>query len=472
MSKHQQQQALSPEKYIRTRARTLSIGTCYINSNWRESGLALVFVNRRHINAHVTHAAYVVDLYCLGLKESFWTFNQDPLDFKDFMEQQQKENPQGVRLIKTEYGLVHNIIYGAIEYAGELGFLPHKSFDTTKYVLEEDDDHVEFIKLTFGYKGKPLYISSPGQPAERNRVLAQLEKNPGRGKYEYITEADAPVFFENADKKEREAANYHDPEVKQGIITDFIARTGNPEQFMLNKVELIGEILRLSEAIFYEYMRSDEEMEKSFETISDLFDFEITDESFSDEMLLWNNQAGENLPEIRRQAEKLLFMLEEGQVTDGLWQSKVMMDKYPEFPVFIYLYMSFLEQKDGLIKLLSKLEKFTIQYPDYLPLTYLYAVSFLLNKPEGTSRQIDDSFHLKNFYPHRKTFCKEEVLDYVTLLSINYSHSGKFALNEEIIMHFDNYFPGVIPESQILTLKLQKIPHVLEWCRKWMEEQK
>jgi len=470
MSKQHHQQALSPEKYIRTKARTLPIGTCYINSNWRDSGLALIFVSRRHINGHVTHAAYMVDIFCLGLKESFWTFNQDPLEFKDFMEKQQKENPQGIQLLKTDYPLVHNIIYGAIEFAGELGFLPHKSFDTSKYILEEDDDHIELIDLDFGFKGKPLYISNPERPAERNRVLAQLDKNPGKGNYDFITEADAPEFFEKEDEKEREKANYHDPDVKRELIADFINRAENPENFLFNKADKLRDTIGLSDTIFYEYMVTDEEMDKASETIAQFFDFGISDEFFSDEMLIGKSLAPVGPDEIRMQAEKLLFMAAEGRTTDGLRQSRAMMDKYPGFPVFTYLYMRFTEQRDGSRKLLAKLERYIIQYPDYLPLAYMYAVSFLLNKPEDISRQIDDSLHLKNFYPGRKTFCKEEVLLYIHLFTINYSNTGEFAMIEVMISYFDNNFPGVMPESQILTVKLVKIPFVLEWCRKWVEK--
>jgi len=470
MSKQHQQQTLSPEKYIRTRARSLPIGTCYINDNWQDSGLALIFVGRRHIHGHVTHAGYIVDMYCLGLKESFWTFNQDPIDFKDFMERQQKENPLGIHLLKTDYTLVHNIIYGAIEYAGEFGFLPHKSFDTSRYILEEDDDDVEFIDLTFGFKGKPLYISSPGNPAERNRVLAHLDKNPGKGNYEFITENQASEFFEKEYEKEREEANYHDPEIKRGIITDFITFTGNPKKFLFTKAAELKKILELSNTVFYEYMVKQEDLDKASETIAGLFDFNISDSFFSDEMLKGIGPATVSPEEIRIQAERLLSMANEGRTTDGQRQSRAMMDKYPQFPVFTYLYMRIMEQKEGLSKLLTKLEIYLIQYPHYLPLAYMYAMSFLLNKPEDISRQIGDSLHMKNFYPDRKTFCKEEVLLYVHLLTLNYSNSGEFTLIEEIITYFDSNFPGVMPESQILTAKLVKVPFVQEWCRKWMEK--
>lgn len=468
MPNHQNQQ-LSPEKYIRTRARGLPIGTCYINGNWRDSGLAVIFVSRRHINGHVTHAVYMVDIFCLGLKESYWTFNQHPRDFKEFMDKQQKANPHGVLMMQIDYVLAHNIIYGANEYAGELGFFPHKSFDTTKYILEEDDDRVELIDLEFGYKGKPLYISNPERLAERSRVLAQLEKNPGKGNYEFITEADIQEFFENEDKKEREKANYDDPELKRGIIEDFMAMTEGPAEPVFGKADKLRKMVQLADTIFYEYMVSEAELDKALGTIEGLFDFNISDEFLSDEMLAGTSLVPLGPQEIRMQAESLLNMLSEGRTTDGLRQSRAMMDKYPGFPVFTFLYMRFMEQRDGMSKLLPRLEKYVIQYPDYLPLGYMFAVSFLLNKPEEGSRQIDPSLHLKNVYPQRKTFSREEVILYIHVLTMNYGNSGEFALIEEMISYIDNNFPGKMPESQILTAKLVKIPFVLEWCRRWKE---
>jgi len=146
-----------------------------------------------------------------------------------------------------------------------------------------------------------------------------------------------------------------------------------------------------------------------------------------------------------------------------------MMDKYPGYPVFTFLYMRFMEQRDGISKVLPKLKKYIIQYPDYLPLVYMYTVSFLLNKPEDITRQIGNSLHLKNFYPHRKTFSKEEVLLYIHVLTINYSNSGDFALIEEMLSFMEDTFPGVMLQSQILTAKLVKIPFVLDWCKRWKE---
>ncbi|MDO5664401.1 MAG: hypothetical protein Q4G63_03980 [Bacteroidia bacterium] len=43
------QQILSPENYIRQRARNLPLYKCFINTNWDEQGLAYIVVSRKHI---------------------------------------------------------------------------------------------------------------------------------------------------------------------------------------------------------------------------------------------------------------------------------------------------------------------------------------------------------------------------------------------------------------------------------------
>jgi len=84
-----------------------------------------------HPNNNITHAIIVVDLFCLGVRDAFWIFNQKPHDFKALIDKQIKANENGLNIIKTNYALVHNIIYGAVAFAEEFGFHPHKDFELT-----------------------------------------------------------------------------------------------------------------------------------------------------------------------------------------------------------------------------------------------------------------------------------------------------------------------------------------------------
>ena len=161
MTNKSDQQHLSPEKYIRTRARNLPIGTCYINENWKEAGEAFIAITRRHITGNVTYGIFLVDLYYMGVKDVGYWFNQTPGEFAEFLKRFDTDsNPSGMHIIEAEYNIVHNIIYGGVEFADEQGIEPHSDFQVGQFLLEEDDERIPIIDIEFGHNGQPLFISS------------------------------------------------------------------------------------------------------------------------------------------------------------------------------------------------------------------------------------------------------------------------------------------------------------------------
>ena len=191
------QQQLSPESYIRTRARTLPIDACYINAGWETAGLATVVVLRRHVNGNITSAVYMVDLLCRGIKDSLYFFNQplyeleEKFDFEDSLLWQ-----------KIDYDLAHNIVYAGHDFAMDFHIEPHKGFAVTKYILEEDNDNVPLIEIETGDKdGKPhLMVNTSDSYGD---VLAKLKKYAGEGNYTF-TIASEPTDWENEENKGEE----------------------------------------------------------------------------------------------------------------------------------------------------------------------------------------------------------------------------------------------------------------------------
>jgi hypothetical protein len=149
----QSQQQLSPEQYIRTRARKLPINTCYINKDWEESGMANIVVSRKHSNGNYTFGFYLVDLFALGTKDTFYNFNIEEDVINNLL-----ERINDLEIITVDYTLVHNIIYGANAFAEDHGFKIYSDFNLTQYILEEDDDNIELIEIEFGKNGAPLII--------------------------------------------------------------------------------------------------------------------------------------------------------------------------------------------------------------------------------------------------------------------------------------------------------------------------
>jgi len=152
---------LTPENYIRTKARSLPIAECYVNADWHDYGMAQIFVARSHTNGHYTVGIYLVDTFALGVKDSFFRFNIPRADLDELIEavasRYDEEIVQGFS--KTDYAIVHNIIYGAIAFAEEFNFKTCKEFALTQYILEEDDDAIELIEYEFGKDGVPFIIT-------------------------------------------------------------------------------------------------------------------------------------------------------------------------------------------------------------------------------------------------------------------------------------------------------------------------
>lgn len=157
-NKRQQQPALSPYRFMREKARTLPIGKCYIAPpDWQKSGMAHVIVTRVRPSGNLVMAAFLVDTFCLGVKDAGYHENMTPSDFEEYLNNYRK----GMGLEEISYNEAHNIIYGAIVFAEEGGIKPAKEFDPAGYILEEDTEDIPLIEYDFGKNGKHFLVVNP-----------------------------------------------------------------------------------------------------------------------------------------------------------------------------------------------------------------------------------------------------------------------------------------------------------------------
>src|SRR2546423_4396023 len=119
-------QQLSPEKYIQTRARSLPIYKCFVTKDWEDYGIANVVILRRHANGNITAGIYMVDLFCLGIKDTFYFFNEPEEEIFE------RINIDNMYLQEASYNFAHNIIYAGYDFALGFDIQPHKNFSITK----------------------------------------------------------------------------------------------------------------------------------------------------------------------------------------------------------------------------------------------------------------------------------------------------------------------------------------------------
>lgn len=238
-------QLLSPENYIRQKARNLTIYECRINKTWQRDKMAQVLVARIHANGNITSCFYLVDLGCLGVKDSFYRFNNNLEEYSELLD---KFNDR-MHMELISYELAHNIVYAGVQYAEELGFKPHKDYTSvTRFMLEEDTEDTELIEIEMGgIGGKPLYVNSGFESESRaNQILNQLEKTAGVGNFNYILPGEEDDFEDDDEDRDFEFSGLMLEKLKDEFLTLIHKEMDN-----LSQVE-IARLLHLTDDIYAE----------------------------------------------------------------------------------------------------------------------------------------------------------------------------------------------------------------------------
>ncbi len=170
------------------RLRNLDIGKCYITKDITTIGEGHVIVSRIHKGGNITIAFFLLDIQCMGVKDTFFKKRITSVEFDSII------HSIGDTLIECKYEEAHNWILGAIEFAEEAGIKPHPDFKETQYILEEDSDDIPLIEYEYGHNGKHHFVAM--SETEWIRTKPILDKNLGEGNYTYI----APANFYEEDE--------------------------------------------------------------------------------------------------------------------------------------------------------------------------------------------------------------------------------------------------------------------------------
>ncbi|MFK7981647.1 MAG: hypothetical protein AB8G86_16815 [Saprospiraceae bacterium] len=184
---------IKPANYIRKYARKLPIHECLIRDNWEAAKFSPVIVSRKKANGDIIIANYIVDMQCLGVKDTFFRFDLSPMRYREIVEEMGRV--MDVNFIPIETNLVHNIIYGAVEFAEDCGFEPHKDFTTTTEYLLDHVESIDYIEIDFGGEdGKPFFFAGPYDDSKK--IMDTLNKTVGEGNFHYTIEIARPDDYE------------------------------------------------------------------------------------------------------------------------------------------------------------------------------------------------------------------------------------------------------------------------------------
>ena len=151
-------------------------------------GLVGVIVARRHRSRRVSVCGYLVDVYCLGVKNALGPDVMNDRDLPSFVEMFFRPFEEAGGPVEAPLELARHLVWGAAGYAHSLGFSPHPDFQPASGHLgmwQESSD------ITFGRDGVPFYIQGPYDNLAA--VTRTLTQSVGAGNFHFATPVATPV---------------------------------------------------------------------------------------------------------------------------------------------------------------------------------------------------------------------------------------------------------------------------------------
>ncbi len=110
-------QSGSPYRQI---GRTGEVVACYVTQGWRERGQAAIFCLVATPGGGHATATFLVDLWCVGLKDAWGKLNISAKGFKENI-LDRASNETEVELVRVDVDWVRKIVAGAIRFAEQNG---------------------------------------------------------------------------------------------------------------------------------------------------------------------------------------------------------------------------------------------------------------------------------------------------------------------------------------------------------------
>lgn len=142
-------------------------------------GLAAVLVARRHRYDKVSVCGYLVDVYCLGVKNALGPRVMDEhalLAFRRRFFEGYDAEPLAAPL-----DLAQQLVIGALDYARSLGFEPPAEYTDAAGHLGPGSGPCD---IEFGRDRKPYFVQGPYD--DPRRIMRTLDNTVGQGNYHYL----------------------------------------------------------------------------------------------------------------------------------------------------------------------------------------------------------------------------------------------------------------------------------------------
>lgn len=155
---------------------------CCIATGLWKNGIGHVLLSRQMTNGNVAFGCFLVDVYCLGVKDAFWNV-VSRTSYDDFYAGLAEK--MDMAHVAPEYA--RKLVEDVIRYALDLGISPHSDYHAAKLIFGDISADLCLEEFTFGKDGKPFFVAGPHDHYERcQRILRALEHRCGPDGYVYL----------------------------------------------------------------------------------------------------------------------------------------------------------------------------------------------------------------------------------------------------------------------------------------------
>lgn len=181
---------------VQAQAAAWPLHESYIPARLLETGLGSVIISRR-MGSQFAVGVFLVDAFCLGVKNAFLSMASAE-GYDGLLNRCRERAP----LVPVKPECARKLVEGAVEYAADLGFSPHKDYHAAKAIFGAIDAALCETAFHFGHEGKPLYCSGPWEsPARREQIIDMLRKRCGPDGFHFLVGMGDSGFDESDDSE-------------------------------------------------------------------------------------------------------------------------------------------------------------------------------------------------------------------------------------------------------------------------------
>jgi hypothetical protein len=154
---------------------------CHATTLW-EHGMGNVLVSRELRSGNVAFVMFLVDVYCLGVKDVFCDVVPRTVYDNRVFDKLLKQGP--VRHIQPE--AARKLVEGAVEFARRFDLEPHPDYRVGKLIFGDIVAGACTQEFVYGKNGKPYFFAGPHDSPDRcHFIMRALERSCGSGGYHY-----------------------------------------------------------------------------------------------------------------------------------------------------------------------------------------------------------------------------------------------------------------------------------------------